>query len=214
MNEYAVTFTERETAKLLPVEIDTDAIGANEVAGHTLATLISAGTELNSGYLGNNFPRQSGYAAAFKVEKVGENVADISPGDLAFCPGNHASYQRKPASQVIRLPDNLTPEIAVFARMMGVSMTTLTTTSARPPAKYSSLDSASLAISQPKTFKPVATKSMPVTRLHRGGKLPQKRGSTMYWMLYHWKIPNSRANFTSPLNARGTNRPCSTQQAP
>ena len=101
MNEYAVTFTERETAKLLPVDIDTDAIGADEVAGHTLATLISAGTELNSGYLGNNFPRQSGYAAAFKVEKVGENVAGISPGDLAFCPGNHASYQRKPASQVI-----------------------------------------------------------------------------------------------------------------
>ena len=71
MNEYAVTFTERETAKLLPVDIDTDAIGANEVAGHTLATLISAGTELNSGYLGDNFPKQSGYAAAFKVEKVG-----------------------------------------------------------------------------------------------------------------------------------------------
>ena len=135
MNEYAVTFTERETAKLLPVDIDTDAIGANEVAGHTLATLISAGTELNSGYLGDNFPKQSGYAAAFKVEKVGENVADISPGNLAFCTGNHASYQRKPASQVIRLPDNLTPETAVFARMMGVSMTTLTTTSARPPAK-------------------------------------------------------------------------------
>ena len=112
-----------------------DAIGANEVAGHTLATLISAGTELNSGYLGDNFPRQSGYAAAFKVEKVGENVSGISPGDLAFCPGNHASYQRKPASQVIRLPDGLAPEISTFARMMGVSMTTLTTTSARPPAK-------------------------------------------------------------------------------
>ena len=80
MNEYAVTFTERETAKLLPVDIDIDAIGANEVAGHTLATLISAGTELNSGYLGDNFPRQSGYAAAFKVEKVGENVSGISPG--------------------------------------------------------------------------------------------------------------------------------------
>ena len=79
MNEYAVTFTERETAKLLPVEIDTDAIGADEVAGHTLATLISAGTELNSGYLGNNFPRQSGYAAAFKVEKV-EKMSRTFPG--------------------------------------------------------------------------------------------------------------------------------------
>ena len=33
------------------------------------------------------------------------------------------------------LPEGLSPETAVFARMMGISMTTLTTTTARPPAK-------------------------------------------------------------------------------
>lgn len=135
MNEYAVIFTQRETAQLLPIEVDTDAIGAHEVAGHTTATLISAGTELNSGYLGDKFPKPSGYAAAFKVEKVGANVEGIAPGDHAFCMGNHASYQRKPAAQVLRLPEGLAPETAVFARMMSVSMTTLTTTTARPPGK-------------------------------------------------------------------------------
>ena len=135
MNEFAVTFTERKTAKLLPVEDNLDDIGPNEVAGHTLATVISAGTELNGGYLGDNFPKKSGYAATFKVEKVGDKVENIKPGDVVFSMGNHATIQRKPAFQVIPVPEGLAPDISVFARMMGVSMTTLTTTVARPPAK-------------------------------------------------------------------------------
>ena len=69
MNEFSVTFTEKEMAKLLPVEVDTGDVGPKEVAGHTLATLISAGTEINSGYLGDNFPKGSGYAAVFQGEQ-------------------------------------------------------------------------------------------------------------------------------------------------
>jgi len=135
MDEFAVTFTEKEMAKLLPIEIDTDEVGPNEVAGHTLATVISAGTEINSGYLGDKFPRNSGYAAVFQVEKVGKDVENISEGDIVFSMGNHTTYQKKPAFQVIRVPEGLTPQVAVFARMMAVSMTTLTTTTARPPGK-------------------------------------------------------------------------------
>lgn len=135
MDEFAVTFTEKEMAKLLPMEMDTDEVGPNQIAGHTLATVISAGTEINSGYLGDNFPKNSGYAAVFTAEKVGSEVEGISEGDIVFTMGNHATYQKKPSFQCLRVPKGLAPEIAVFARMMAVSMTTLTTTVARPPGK-------------------------------------------------------------------------------
>ena len=135
MTERAVTFTAREKAELLPFEADTGAVGPGEVAGHSLATVVSAGTEINSGYLGENFPSRSGYAAVFTAEKVGEGVVGIEVGDTVFAPGGHLSYQRHPAAQCIRVPDGLDPQQAVFARMMGVSMTTLTTTAARPPGK-------------------------------------------------------------------------------
>jgi threonine dehydrogenase-like Zn-dependent dehydrogenase len=46
--------------------------------------------------------------------------------------GNHRSFQRCGRCDCVRLPDGLPPERAVFARLMGVSMTTLITTRARP----------------------------------------------------------------------------------
>ena len=68
---HAVTFTSRETAELLSAPSDTAPLGAEEVAGRTLCTLISAGTELAGAYLGQTFPRVPGYAAAFEVTEVG-----------------------------------------------------------------------------------------------------------------------------------------------
>ena len=132
--DYTVTVTAKETAELLPVERNDKPLGPDEVAGKTQATLISAGTELASAYLADSFPRTPGYAAVFEVEETGENVEGFRPGDLAFCMGRHSSYQRVKKDQLIPVPGGLDPERAVFARIMGVSMTTLTTTSARPPA--------------------------------------------------------------------------------
>ncbi len=108
---------------------------AAEVAGHTLATVISAGTELAWNYMGTKFPSRPGYAAVFRVEQVGAEVEDLRAGDLAFCMGKHQSYQRMERRNVVPVPSGLTAETAVFARMMGISMSTLTTTSARPPEK-------------------------------------------------------------------------------
>src|SRR5579862_2500378 len=133
--EYAVTFTARERAELLPYDPDGRALGPDEIAGHTLATLVSAGTELAGGYLGARFPSNPGYAAVFRVEAVGESVTDLCAGDLAYCMGNHRSYQRVTRSRALPVPEGLAPEKAAFARLMGVSMSTLTTTRARPPAK-------------------------------------------------------------------------------
>ncbi|HZO89774.1 MAG TPA: zinc-binding alcohol dehydrogenase [Chthonomonadaceae bacterium] len=133
--EYAVTVTAREQAELLPIERDPNPLGPHEVAGRTLATLISAGTELASCYQGTRFPAVPGYAAVFEVEAVGSEVATLRPGDRAFCLGPHRSFQRVAEENALPLPEGLAPEVAVFARLMGVGMSTLTTTTARPPQK-------------------------------------------------------------------------------
>lgn len=133
--EYAVTVTAREKAELLPMEIDSKPLEPKEVTGHTLATVISAGTELAWNYRGKEFPSRPGYAAVFRVEQVGSEVTDVAAGDLVFCMGGHRSFQRTTREKVVPVPHGMKPEVAVFARMMGISMSTLTTTTARPPEK-------------------------------------------------------------------------------
>lgn len=127
-----VTFTARETAELLTESRDVN-LGPTEVAGRTDATLVSPGTELNGVYLADTFPRTPGYAAVFTVEAVGAEVEDIFPGDRRYCTGNHTSYQIKDASVTLPVPNDLDPAVAVYARLMAVTMTTLVTTVARPP---------------------------------------------------------------------------------
>jgi len=132
--DYAVMITGQEQAELQEVERDSRPLASNEVAGRTVATLISAGTELASAYTAEDgFPRGAGYSAVFEVEAVGNEVKNIKEGDLVFGMGNHRSYQRTNGGDVLPLPEGLKPETALFARMMGVSMSTLTTTTARPP---------------------------------------------------------------------------------
>lgn len=133
--EYGVTVTAREKAELLPVVPSPEPLGPKEVAGRTLATIISPGTELAWNYTGKQFPSRPGYAAVFQVEQVGAEVTDIAAGDALFTMGNHQSFQRKQRQEVVPVPQGLSPEVAVFARMMGISMSTLTTTTARPPCK-------------------------------------------------------------------------------
>ena len=127
-----ITFTTRETAELLSTTERIE-LGPNQIAGPTLATLVSPGTELNGSYLGDDFPRQPGYSAVFRVEHIGPEVDDVSVGDVRFCMGRHASYQVVDTETSLPLPDGLNPRTAIFARLLGVTMTTLITTSARPP---------------------------------------------------------------------------------
>ncbi len=106
-----------------------------EVVGRTLATVISPGTELAAAFTGGSHPARPGYAAVFEVERAGSDVSDVGAGDVLFCMGPHASRQRVRRAEAVRVPDDLSPEQAVLARMMGVSMTTLSTTKAPPGAK-------------------------------------------------------------------------------
>ncbi len=106
-------------------------LGPTQVSGPTLVTLVSPGTELAYAYTAKQgFPIHPGYAAVFRVEEVGPQVTTLTPGEVALCMGPHAAWQQVEASAALPLPAGLAPEHAVCARLMGVSMSTLTTTAA------------------------------------------------------------------------------------
>ncbi|NJN82262.1 MAG: zinc-binding alcohol dehydrogenase [Caldilineaceae bacterium] len=128
----AVVFTARERAELLTLDKPLGEPLPDEVAGRTLVTLVSAGTELLGRYVTDKTPAWPGYAAVFEVEAVGANVADVKVGDRLFCMGKHQSHQRVAANMTVAVPAGLADEDAPFVRMMGVSMATLSSTAARP----------------------------------------------------------------------------------
>jgi threonine dehydrogenase-like Zn-dependent dehydrogenase len=132
MSGVEIVFTRKGGAELCKYE---DApLGPKEIRGRTLATLISPGTEL--GWLkGDNFPIRPGYAAAFEVEAVGGEVEGIRIGDRRFCMGAHRSTQQFDMRETLPTPMDLPTSSVVVARLMGVSMTTLMTTKARPGDK-------------------------------------------------------------------------------
>ena len=135
---HAIAFTAAHEARLLPpAGPDQDPIEPDEVVGRTLATLVSPGTEVQGHYVRSDrrFPYHPGYAAVFLVEAVGPEVTDIAPGQRVFCTGYHASRQRMARSSVVAVPDNVDSHHAPFARLAGVSMTSLVTTAARPPGR-------------------------------------------------------------------------------
>ncbi|HBC88358.1 MAG TPA: dehydrogenase [Lentisphaeria bacterium] len=131
MKHYAVTITAKEKAELREVA-EPPALKPNEVRGRTLCTLISPGTELAWNYCGKSFPSNPGYAAVFSAEEMGTDVKDIKKGDVFFCKSGHRSIQQCDAGDAVRVPEGLAPEKAVIARLIGVSLTTLITTTARP----------------------------------------------------------------------------------
>lgn len=133
MKAAAVVITAKQKAELIPIDpLEKEQLGPAEVCGPTLFTLISPGTELAGSYMGEAFPSAPGYAAVFRAESLGPEVKDLKAGDLLFCMGPHRSFQRMDRAAVLPVPEGLAPEKAVIARLMGVTMTTFTTTSARP----------------------------------------------------------------------------------
>jgi threonine dehydrogenase-like Zn-dependent dehydrogenase len=132
----AVFFIAPGQAELREIECDDSPLGPQEVAGPTVASVISPGTELAvyGGLLpGATFPSQTGYAAVFRVAEMGSEVTGLQVDDLALCMGPHQSWQRSPAGGVLRVPGGLSAEQAGFARLANIGLTALTTTTARPP---------------------------------------------------------------------------------
>ena len=108
--------------------------GRGEVHGHTLASIDSPGTALAAltGVGPGAFPARPGHAAVFQVDEIGSDVEGIAPGDTLLCQGSNRSTQQFAPHLTLPVPRGLDAATAVLARLMGVSMTTLMTTSARP----------------------------------------------------------------------------------
>jgi len=108
-------------------------LGEHEIAGPTVASLLSAGTEIALYRLERTEPFYPGYCCVFRVERVGSAVTDVAPGDYVYAMAPHQSYQRLPRKEALKVPEGLAPKIAVFARMANMAMTAIATTAARPP---------------------------------------------------------------------------------
>jgi len=135
----AAGVTALRVAQLIDTPFNDGPLGATEVAGRTLASLVSPGTEVNAIYLKGPAagapPMIGGYAAIFEATHLGSDLTHIKPGTRFFVAGSHAAWQRRDIKECIAIPEGLAPADAVFARLAGVSWSTLSTTQARPPAK-------------------------------------------------------------------------------
>ncbi len=130
-----IIFTAHRQAEVVEAPDHPGRPGPLEVRGRTVVSLVSPGTEDSGGYLGTKFPYTPGYACVFEVEAVGAEVDDLALGTLVYGGGGHLEIQQMKRHQVVTLPEGLKPADAVFARLAGVSMSTLNTTAIRPPAR-------------------------------------------------------------------------------
>lgn len=132
----SVIFDAYQSASLHTATAPLPEPGPTQVAGRTLYSVVSSGTELGL-YQGQHptagFPTAPGYAAVFQVESVGPDVPMLEPGDIAFCMGPHHSYQVCGSRDAVRVPDGVSAQEAGFARFACVVMSALVTTTARPP---------------------------------------------------------------------------------
>ncbi len=109
-----IVFTAPMKAELLERELP-DEVGPGKVLVRTAVSTVSPGTERAvitdspnaGGYVEHVFPRRSGYSSAGYVEKVGEGVKGLQPGDRAIVFwGTHAEYNLVPAHQVVKITDD------------------------------------------------------------------------------------------------------------
>lgn len=139
MKNKFLQFMAKKTLDILEEEVNIETLGPDDVAGHTVYSMISSGTEINMHYLDvfdRGYPKYKfGYTIVFKVEYLGSNVKDLNVGDLVFCMGKHETFQKHNRQRVIKLPEGLAPEHALFARMAGVSMATISRMSVTPGEK-------------------------------------------------------------------------------
>ncbi len=109
----------------------------DHIEGPALASAISPGTELSCAYSNQDParpPSGTGYSMVFRVQNAG-SASGFMPGEVVFCMAGHQSWVRCPSAHVYRVPQGMDPADAALARLAGVSWSTLTTTSARPPAR-------------------------------------------------------------------------------
>ena len=120
MNGYRVMFLEPGKAELQKFTVRDPR--EDEVVVKVFYTLISAGTEKaylsGSHNTAHKFPTNPGYSSVGIVIKKGKKVNNLTEGDRVFVAyGGHASYNIKRTSSVVKIPENVSFENAVFTRL-------------------------------------------------------------------------------------------------
>lgn len=115
MKNEGIVFVEANRAELLELEMPEPKAG--QVVVKTAVSTISSGTEranltgdlnISTGeiFTEAKFPRRAGYSSAGVVEKVGEGVTSVKPGDrVAMYWTLHQRYNCIPESQVYKIDD-------------------------------------------------------------------------------------------------------------
>lgn len=139
---FRIMFPEKLRVVLDTYEFDDRAPAEYELLVETLYSAVSSGTELAvltnnqdiGHWRGNPYPTGSGYAAVGRIIAVGDKVTGFQTGDIVFLPASHASHHRVDSRNtlLVKVPESVSPQDAVYVRFCAVSMTTLRTTSARP----------------------------------------------------------------------------------
>lgn len=125
-------------------EIEIGDIKPNQVRIKTLFSGISHGTEMNE-YRGDSpfyrkgnfdrkmrlftqaiskrreYPIQTGYENVGKVVEVGKDVIGLKVGDVVFTYRSHQTGLMVGEKEVYKLPEELSPEVGVFAALTGVA---------------------------------------------------------------------------------------------
>lgn len=122
-----VVITEPGHAELQEQDLDESTWSPQEVWIKTHYSLISAGTEgaafINSTGA-HRYPATPGYAAVGEVVHEGTDFPDVRRGDMVFCYAGHQRYARV-RLLCLKLPADIDPSYAPFARMATVAMTAL-----------------------------------------------------------------------------------------
>ena len=124
-NAVRIVFTGKEKVECNAFQIGKPT--GNQVLVKVYYTLISSGTEKahlsDANNTAHRFPTVPGYSSVGIVEEIGEKVKDLKIGDRVFVSyGGHASYNLKASSDVIKIPDNVSFEEAVFTKIASFPM--------------------------------------------------------------------------------------------
>ncbi len=121
------------------VTIDPDQLKPTEIVLQTQYTLISAAAEVGL-YTGKDwewdvlYPRYPGFSSVGVVTHSGGEVRRVLPGDLVFSYANHASLTVLDVARdfCLKVPEDIVPQQALFARLGSVAMTAPTVATYKP----------------------------------------------------------------------------------
>ena len=119
-----------------------ETLAPREALVRTEYSIVSAGTE-GAGFTGlvkqmpfrehKQYPRNTGYGNVGEVLAVGEGATMCKPGDRVLSFSRHAGYVKADEGRMaLPIPPDLDGREAVFARMAGVSISALRSSSVQP----------------------------------------------------------------------------------